>query len=209
VATPESPERKRGRLWLTIGEVAAVLGLVIAALNYWDSHREHLDEARREAAQATQASRGPAFVLEAAPEADGRRLALKAVEPGQVIQSQRYIFPGAVLDHAIDVTAAAPRIEAAWIAPGLDRVLAATRAGKSGLGRIPVAVVTAYVEHGETRQDRSLYLIGYGWQRRFLGGRAVSLQGLALQRRQTVGDLQAQVNRLWKTMAQPSAVSPT
>ena len=209
MATPESPERKRGRLWLTIGEVAAVLGLVIAALNYWDSHRERLDEARREAAQATQASRGPAFVLEAAPEADGRRLALKAVEPGQVIQSQRYIFPRAVLDHAIEVTAAAPRIEAAWIAPGLDRALAAAHARKSGSGRVPVAVVTAYVEHGETRQDRSLYLIGYGWQGHFLGGRAVSLQGLALQRRQAVGDLQAQVDRLWKTIGQPSAASPT
>lgn len=209
MAAPESPERKRGRLWLSIGEGAAVLGLVIAALNYWDSHREHANEARREAAQARQASIGPAFVLEAVPEADGRRLALKAVEPGQVIQSQRYIFPGAVLDHAVEVTAAAPHIEASWIASGLDRALAASHAKKSGTGRAPVAVVTTYVEHGETRQDRSLYLIGYGWQGHFLGGRAISLQGLALQRRQAVGDLQAQVDRLWKANDHPSGVSPT
>jgi hypothetical protein len=209
VAAPESPDRKRGRLWLTIGEVAAVLGLVIAALNYWDTHREHVEKSHLEAAQARQASRGAAFVLEAAPEGNGRRLGLKAVEPSQVIQSQRYVFPRAVLGHPVDVTAAVPRIEAAWIAPGLDRALAAAHATKAGLGRLPVAVVTVYVENGETRQDRSLYVVGYGWQGHFLGGRAISLQGLALQRRAVTGDLQAQVDRLWMTIGQPSGVKPT
>jgi hypothetical protein len=209
VAEPESTDRKRRRLWINIGEAAAVLGLLIAALNYWDSHRERVDEARREAVQARQASQGPAFVLEAAPDAGGRRLVLKAVEPGQVIQSQRYLFPKAVLDHAVDVTAAAPGIEAAWIAPGLDRALNAAPARKTGAGRVPVAVITTYVEHGEPRQDRSLYLVGYGWRGHFLGGRAISLKGLALQRRQAGGDLQAQVDQLWSTIVHASGGNPT
>jgi hypothetical protein len=203
VTSPEPSERKRGRLWLTIGEVAAVLGVLIAGLNYWDSHREHVDEAKRAATQPA----GPAFVLEASPEAGGRRLAVKSVEPRQVIQSQRFMFPREVLDHAIDLTAAAPEIDAAWIAPGLGKALDAGHEKKAGQARVPVAVVTAYLQNGEVRQDRSVYLIGYAWKGHFLGGREIALQGLALEHRALAGDLQAVLEREWKAL-HPSGANP-
>ena len=213
MATPDASERKRGRLWLSIGEAAAVLAVVIAALSYWDTHRQHVEDARREAAQARAAGATPAFVLEAAPEAGGRRLALKAVEPRQIIQSQRYIFPSGVLDHVVDVTAAAPRIDAAWIASGLGKALESAHAKRTGEARLPVAVITAYLQDGEVRQDRSVYLIGYAWRGHLLGGREIDLQGLALQRRQAAGDLQAVVDRQWAARAaqghQPSGAGPT
>ena len=197
------PERKRGRLWLTIGEVAAVLGVLIAGLNSWDSHREHVEDAKRGAAPAV----SPAFVLEASPQAGGRRLALTSVEPRQVIQSQRFMFPSQVLGHAIELTAAAPRIDSDWIAPGLDRALDAAHARKTGDARVPVAVITAYLQDGAVRQDRSIYLIGYAWKGHFLGGREIILQGLALRRRGAVGDLQASVDQDWKAL-HPSGVGP-
>lgn len=203
MASSESAESKRGRLWLTIGEAAAVLAVVIAALNYWDSHRQHLDEVRRAAAQARQATVASALVLEGAPETGGRRLALKAVEPRQVIQSQRYTFPSGVLGHAVEVTAAAPRIDSAWISAGLDKALNGAHAKRAGEGRVPVAIVTAYLQDGETRQDRAVYLVGYTWRARFLGGRDIALEGLALQRRQPAGDLQAIVDRMWKAAGAP------
>jgi len=212
MAPSDASERKRGRLWLTIGEAAAVLAVVIAALSYWDTHREHVEEARRAVAQAKAAGAAPAFVLEAAPEAGGRRLALKAVEPRQVIQSQRYIFPGGVLDHVVDVTAAAPRIDSAWIASGLGKALDSAHAKRAGEARLPVAVITAYLQDGDVRQDRSVYLVGYAWRGHLLGGREIDLQGLALQRRQAAGDLQSLVDRLWAARgvksSQPSGVGP-
>jgi len=192
-------EKRRGRLWLTIGEVVAVIGLIIAALSYWDSHRAHLDEARRDAAVAQQASLGQALVLEAQVEAGGRRLALKPVDSAQVIQSQRYEFAHQVLDHPVEVTAAAPGIDAGWIAPGLAKALEAADAKGDGSARMPVGVVTTYLENGVSREDRSIYLIGYAWKRHFLGGREITLQGVAFRARRAAGDLQAAVDAAWRS----------
>jgi hypothetical protein len=203
MTSPEPSVRRRGRLWLTIGEVAAVVGVLIAGLNYWDSHREHVEETKRAIAPVA----GPAFVLEASPVEGGRRLALKPVEPRHVIQSQHYIFPRDVLGHAVDLTAAAPRIDASWIAPGLNKALDAAHVRKTGEARVPVAMVTTFLQDGEVRQDRSVYLIGYAWRGHFLGGREIVLQGLALQHRAASGDLQADVDRVWK-MSQPSGAGP-
>ena len=194
-------EKRRGRLWLTIGEIVAVVSLVIAGLSYWDSHRAHLDEARRDATQARQASLGQALVLEAQVEAGGRRLALKPVDPAQVIQSQRYEFAHQVLDHPVEVTAAAPGIDAGWIAPGLAKALDAAHAKGDGSARTPVGVVTTYLENGESREDRSIYLIGYSWKRHFLGGREITLQGVAFRARHAAGDLQSAVDAAWKSPA--------
>ncbi|MGH7023493.1 MAG: hypothetical protein ACREEB_07875 [Caulobacteraceae bacterium] len=193
----ETPEQKRGRLWLTVGEGAAVLAVVIAALSYWDSHRAHVDEAMRDAAAARQASLASALVLEASVADDGRQLTLKTAAPGQVIESQRYVFPRQIHGGAVDVTAAAPQIDAGWISAGLAKALDARHVKAEGQGRLPVAILTSYVENGVTRRDSALYLIGYAWKRRFLGGREISLSGVALSGRLAAGDPQAAVDKAW------------
>ena len=190
--SPREP-RPRGRLWISIGEGAAVLAVIIAALSYWDAHRQHVEEARSAARQARAQA---ALVLRAAAVEGGRRLTLDSVDPSQVIQSQRYVFPAAVLDHPMEVTAARPQIDQGWIAGGLDRVLKDAKG--DGEARLPVAIVTTYVEAGDTRQDRSLYALGYAWRSHFLGGRQIILQGLALERRGFSGDPRAAVERAWK-----------
>jgi hypothetical protein len=194
MSTPP-PERKRGRFWLTIGEGAAVLAVIIAALSYWDTHRQHAAEAHRAAVESQAQS---AFVLRADVEAGGRRLTLGSVEARQIIASQRYYFPGQILGHAMEVTAARPQIDQAWVAPGLARMLDGAHVKGDGEARLPVMIATSYVEDGEARQDRSLYLIGYAWRAHFLGGRQIILQGLALQRRHLSGDPQAVVEAQWK-----------
>jgi hypothetical protein len=116
------------------------------------------------------------------------------------------------VDHVVDVTAAAPRIDSAWVAPGLGKALDSAHAKRTGEARLPVAVITAYLQDGEVRQDRSVYLIGYAWRGHLLGGREIDLQGLALQRRQAAGDLQAMVDRQWAARgvmgSQPSGAGP-
>ncbi len=189
------PERRARRLsWLTVGEVAAVLAVVIAALSYWDAHRQR---AVADSQVQSQARAEAAFVMVGSVDAKGREIALRALQPSEAIQSQRLVFPTAVLDHPVDIYAARPRIAADWIAPGLGRALDRGHAKGDGQGRLPLAVVTTYVEGGETHTDRSEYAVGYAWRSRFLLGRQITLQGISLVRRGLSGDPRAAVDRRW------------
>ncbi len=185
--------RKRGGFWLTVGEVAAVIAVVIAGLNYWEARREHA-EALQRASEAAKAH--SAIVLKGEAEAGGRGITLDAVAPGQVIQSQRFVFPAQVLDHPVEITATRPRIDLRWVEAGLSRALDGVKG--AGEARLPVAIITTYVEDGDSHIDQSIYLIGFSYHSRFLVGRQFALQGLALQRRNAVGDPQALVSKAWK-----------
>ena len=191
---PPDRHRRRGLSWLTIGEAAALLAVAIAALSYWDAHREH---AVAEGQVQEEAQAQAAFVMVGSADAKGREIALRPLRPDEAIQSQSYIFPTAVREAPVDIVAAKPRIEADWIAPGLGRFLDGTHAKGGGEGRLPVVVVTTYVEGGETLTDRSEYAIGYAWRSRFLLGRQITLQGISLIQRGVKGDPRASVDRRW------------
>ena len=199
----------RGR-WVTIGEIVGVGALGVALLGYLDARRERAEtrvertrETRVEAARA-------ALVLTATADADGARLTLSPMRPGQAVQSQRYLFPKAVLDHAMEVAAAQPQIDRGWIAAGLVRAAKAGGGAPTGEGALPVGLETTYVEDGETRIDRSLYRLGYRVEKGGLfAGPRVVLQGLSLERRGVSGDLQAAVETRWRTVgARGSPPSP-
>ncbi len=181
------PPRRRQGFWLTVGEIVGVLALVIAALNYWDAHRQHVDDVRQVSAEKRAQA---AFVVTGAADSEGRRIVLKSLKSSQAIQSQRYYFPHAILDHAMEVSAAEPQIDLGWIEDGLR---AAPRSGKTGEGSVPVAIVTTFVEDGDTRVDTSLYRIGYGWTTGLFGGPKFRLQGIALNRRAVKSDPEALV----------------
>ena len=190
----QSVEARQRRLWITLGEAVGVLALVVAGLNYWDSHRERASAQHQAVAQAQAKT---ALVMIGAAEDDGARLALSPLNPAQAIQSQRYVFPSPVLDRVMEVSAARPQIDLAWVAGGLKRALAARSTPAEGEADMPVGVVTTYVEDGETYTDRSIYRVGYAFRSRFMFGRSVALQGLSLDRRAVAGDLKALVNARW------------
>jgi hypothetical protein len=198
VTAPEPPAPRRRRFWVSLGEGVAVLAVAIAGLSYWDSHREHAAADRR---AAEQAGAQPALVLRASQAADGRRLAIDAAGPEQVIVSQRYLFPAAVLSQEMEVTAARPQIDLGWLAGGLQRRLDQTHARGGGEARLPVGIVTSYVDGGRTFEDRSLYEVGFSWRSHLIGGRQLALQGLALRRRAVATDLRAAVESRWKREA--------
>lgn len=181
---PVARPRRQG-FWLTVGEVVGVLALVIAGLNFWESHQQHLDDVRLVQARTRAAS---AFVAVGEADRDGRFVSLRALKASQAIQSQRYRFPDEVLDHPMENTAERPRIDAGWIAAGLKRVLDESHAKGAGEARIPVVMQTVFVEDGDTRADVSLYQLGVAWKRGFLGARQIRLTGLALVRRALPGD---------------------
>ena len=186
------------RKWVTVGEVIAVIGLAVGVLGYLDTQRQHRQEAAERAATARQAVKREALLLTATAAEDGARLTLAPLRAGQAIQTQRYLFPRAVLDHPMEVTAAQPQIDRAWIEGGLKSTLAAADAPREGEGQLPVGVTTTYLEDGETRTDTAVYRVGYRIAPGGLfGGRRVRLQGLALVEHGAAGDLGVRVERAW------------
>jgi hypothetical protein len=193
---PPTPEQRRRRVWLTIGELVGVLALVIAGLNFWQSHQQYM--AAQKASQ-TQAQARAAFVMTGAANRAGDRIDFHPLNPDQAIQSQTYIFPDALADHPILLAAAQPRLELARIEKGLKSALNAEHASGSGEGLAPLAVVTTYVQDGDTYTDSgSLYQVGYAWRSTLFGGRKITLEGVALAKRGVKGDLAAEVNRRWR-----------
>ncbi len=198
-------EARRGRFWLNVGEITAVAAVVIAGLSYWDSHKQH---AQADKQADVQTAAHTALVLKGAADPDGHKIELDTLNSNQAIQSQRFLFPTSVLEGAKEVSAAKPQIDLGWISDGLGKALDQEHAKGSGEGRLPVGIVTTYVEDGDTRTDNSIYEVGYAYHGRFLLGRRLTLRGISLSRRGVGQDLQAAVNRQW-TAAHSSGAAPT
>jgi len=205
---PPTPQQRRRRVWLTIGELVGVLALVIAGLNFWQSHQQYLTAQK---AAETQAQARSAFVMAGVATAAGDRIDFHPLNPDQAIQSQTYTFPEALAGRPIQLAAARPRLERAWIEKGLRDALKADGAPASGEGVAPLAVTTTYVQDGETyTDDGSLYQIGYAWRSTLFGGRKITLEGVALAKRGVKGPLAAEVNRRWRADHPPKAApAPT
>jgi hypothetical protein len=200
--TQETPSKRLPIRWLTLAEIVAVAALVITGLSFWDSHRERVrDERERSAAasekqaesraQARAAALKQTFVMTGQREEDGTRVRLTSVNDGQVIQTQTVWFPSELRSDSVETTGN-PRLEAGWIDDGLRK-----HAGKSRTGRVPVGVLTVFIEDGVTKTDRSIYHLGYSIHPRTLRADKVELEGLSLARRGVSGDLQAAAGVLW------------
>jgi hypothetical protein len=167
---PPKPERSRTlRVSIRIGETVAVLGLLFGVATFLvqrgDRARE-VEQQRTEKAQAAQAqARASTLVLKGTVDGEGARVLLAPADPEQVIQSQTYVFPRPVREAARRIGAGQPQIERVWIEDGLKREAKALReaGGEPPRGdtSVPVAIVTAYTDDGETRTDTTLYRLGY------------------------------------------------
>ena len=192
--------KKRIRLWITLSELVGVLALLIAGLNFWDSHRQRSLDARREAVADRVASGRSAFIMRAEMEGQGARLTFEPLNASQAIQSERYVFPDAVLGHEMEVSAARPQVDLGWIEGGLqDEVAGARKIGApaSGEASIPMGVIATYAENGDLRTDQSIYHLGYAWRSRLFGRPRLALQGVSLIRRSVPGDLKRSVQAAW------------
>jgi hypothetical protein len=206
IDTSEPPRKKRLPLrWLTLAEIVGVAALAIAGLGYWDSHRERLQQDQERAAaerdrKTAEAEQGKARAQEAQQEAlthallltgapAAGELRLQPARSDQVIQTQTLWFPTVVRPDSVSTTGN-PRIEARWIE---DRL---RRAATADDHRVPVTIETTFIEDGQTRTDRSVYLIGFSLHGRLVGGPKLEFEGLSLARRGVEGDLQA-ANGYW------------
>lgn len=210
-----SDERPRRRLpvrWLTLAEFVGILALVIAALGYWDNHRDKVDAEKARAAevQARQAE-AKAGALKLAFLMTGQEqgkdlIRLNPVHPEQVIQTQALNFPTSVRADAVQTTGN-PRIEAGWLEGGLEKALK-DRGVKADRGRVPVGIATSYIEDGQPKTDRSIYLVGYSLHPRTFRSAKVELEGLSLLRRGVGEDLQQAVDAAWDRMTPRPTTAP-
>jgi hypothetical protein len=182
--TESAPAKRFNLRWLTVGEIVGVAAVVLAGLGYWDAHRDRVAAAQANAARES-------LLMTGTPDRAGDRIRLAPARSDQVIQTQTIIFPAALHGGTVETTGN-PRLEAGWIEGGLKG------AGHARSGRAPIGVVTTFIEDGQTRTDQSIYQVGYSLHPRFVFGDKVQLEGLSLARRGVTGDLQAQVNAMWK-----------
>jgi hypothetical protein len=206
------PKKRLPIRWLSLAELVGILAVVIAALGYWDTHRERTltereraQEAQEKKAEARAGALKLAFLMTGSPESGGDRLRLASVHPEQVIQTQTLIFPSEVRGDTAETTGN-PRLEAGWIEGGLSKAEHA-RGARKPHGRLPVGIVTVFIEDGQPKTDRSIYLVGYSAHPRVLRADKVELEGLSLLQRGVGENVQAAVDGVW-TRQNPPAAKP-
>jgi hypothetical protein len=189
------------RRWITLGEILAVIAVLISGLTLWNSYQERSSgEAERAEAKQRAAKQSQQLVLTAG--GGRKRMELTATDPAQAIQSQTILFPSALGVDAIP-NVIEPRIEAGWIERPAKQAREAAGAQSAAGGdlRIPIAITTRFVSGGETLTDSGLYDVGYRRDGGLLGGSDVELLGLALIERVPAEDAQAKLDAVWKKRA--------
>jgi hypothetical protein len=186
------------RRWITLGEVLAVIGVLISGLALWNSWSERsAAEKERAAAKAQDANASRVVVLKAS--GSGKRLALAAHDPDQAVQGQTLLFPSLFGLGAFDTTE--PRIEAEWVKRAARKAQDKDEKVRGDL-RLPVAITTRFVADGRSFTDTALYDVGYKENGGGLfDGSEVELKGLSLIGRTSEAKAQQQLDALWAKRA--------
>ena len=182
----ETPGERTRRRWLTLAELVALAGVVIAALSLyltWSDKRESADE------KATQARAHEVVQFDATVVDEGRTLRL--ADPAHKVQSAGVRFPTALAAGTHEALVD-PRIEADWIR---KPVLTLTRKGPdSQEGRVPILITADWWDGDTHRSDRAIYDLGWKKDGETIHGHSFKLEGVALRER---GGNQARIDQLW------------
>jgi hypothetical protein len=193
------------RRWINLGELLAVLTLVIAALSFWNSWRERTNAETEHATESAQtAKKAATLILKATPDKDGKTIALTPRADEQAIQSQTILFP-AKLGISPAETSGDARIERGWFESAL--VSARKAAGVEdapGDARLPVVIETHFLSDGDAHVDRALYEVGYATSHSFIGGTGIHLRGLSRTGSVASADAgQKRIDALWAARMAP------
>jgi hypothetical protein len=178
------------RRWVSLAEVLAVVGVVIAALTLWINWSDRRADVAAKTAVATSDARDRSRVdLVGTVERGGKSLALK--DPRHDVQDAAIVFPKA-LGVATQHPVGDPAIDADWFA---DALLTLTD-GKADArtGRLPVLVSVTYWDGDVSRSSSAIYDIVWRTEGRFLRGRALRIEGWKLRQR---GGSQAALDAAW------------
>src|SRR3569623_172477 len=186
------------RRWITLGEVLAVIAVLISGLTLWNSWSERRDNETVKSRDAEQASTRAATQVQVAAGYGKAAQTLKPATDAQSVQSQTILFP-TPLGAPPAATTGEPRIEADWFE---HRLIKAREAGgrpdnSRGDEQLPVAIVTRFLVDGAPHEDDALYDIGNTISGRLLSGHSVTLRGLSLVDHVKKGAAQAKLDARW------------
>jgi hypothetical protein len=192
----ESPAERREaaatrRRWVTLAEVVAVAGVLIAALTLWSNWSDRrADQVARAAQEARAARADTVFEVRAVPDKARKALMLLRDER-HALGDVTVVFPTA-LGVASQSPVPLQTIERDWFA---DALLKATAGGPdTQSGRLPILLTVAYSGGDRQRIARGIYDIVWTTEGRFLRGRALHLEALRLRRQ---GGDQAALDAAW------------
>lgn len=186
----ESADQARTRRrWITLAELVAVSGVIIAALTFWMNWSDHRASERDRAVTEEKARAAEArFALRAELTDDGREIRLS--DPRHELLETSIAFPAAL--KLTTRTPATARIERDWFA---DAVLEATDGGADEReGRLPVLVTATYRIGDATRTGQAVVDLVFRTQGRMIGGRTLTIE--AARVRETGGSA-ARIDALW------------
>ncbi len=186
------------RRWITLGEVLAVIAIVISALTLWNSWTERSTSDAAKHADAQQASARAGTLVLTSANSGSSKLNLKPTSADQSVESQTISFPGALGLAPVETTGE-PRIEASWFEHALKNARGRAHLPDDSRGdeRLPVAIATRFLVGGEPRQDIALYDIGYGITGHWFGGHSVALRGVSLVSHANNAGAQAKLDARW------------
>lgn len=160
-------QEKARRKWVTLGEIIALLALVVSGLGLWNSWQD----SKTGPAEVIEKKGAVALVLRGRVEDDGKRMAIAPVEQSHALDSLALAFPnGKSVLLGSDGDLSARDVEGA-LGDSADR---------KGSGSVRVAVDARYVEAGAERRSKRNYLIRYRWEGGGLfNGKSLRLTGFS------------------------------
>lgn len=180
----ETPaERKEAaatrRRWITLAEVLAVAGVLIAALPLWSNWADRREDAAARTATETSAAREKARLDLVGTVGDGGRT-LALTDPRHDLREAEIAFPGPT-GIARQRPAGDPAIDADWFD---DVLLKLTDGGPdTRTGRLPVLITVRYWDGDVDRTASGIYDVIWRTEGRMLRGRALRIEGLKLRQR--------------------------
>jgi hypothetical protein len=163
----ESAARRR---WITLGEIIALLALIVSAVGVWIAWKSSSDDKPTRIVE--QRSSVP-LALRGRADADGRTLTIMPADPSHALEGLTVTIKGASpIEVGSDGTLAASDMEAAL--KGRDKE------PKDVTHSVPVRIDARYVEMGKDRRAGGNYVLRYKWEGGGLfGGRSLHLVGLS------------------------------
>jgi hypothetical protein len=191
----ETPaERKEAaatrRRWVSLAEILAVVGALIAALTLWSNWSDRrADEADKASTRASEQRAQSRVALSAEIQDGGKALLLKGER--HEIQDAVIGFP-----KALGVAAQHPPADPVIAADAFDDALLKLTDGGADdrTGRLPVLVTVSYLDGETTRTTSGIYDLLWKTEGRMLRGRSLTLTGMKV--RQLRGT-QAQLDTIW------------
>ena len=163
----ESTARRR---WITLGEIIALLALMVSAVGVWIAWKSSSEDKPTRVVE--QRSSVP-LALRGRADGDGRTLTIMPADPSHALEGLTVTIKGAApIDVGSDGTLGASDVEAAL--KGRDKE------AKDVTHTVPVRIDARYVEMGKDRRGGGNYVLRYKWEGGGLfGGRSLHLVALS------------------------------